>query len=300
MELSVVVPTLNGREELSACLDALAEEVPDAETIVVNGPSADGTTGMVRDREDVDVLVEIADRSVNVARNAGLDRATSELVALVSQGLSVEDGWATAVREGLDTGDVVSGPTHEQLTAGMTTQPEESKTIAGRDVTYFNPGNVAFRKSVLDALDGFDEYLDIGGSRDVAHRLAAQDFAVDWNTRMCVSRKFEADGGIRETDWTWKYRSLSYRLIKNYGVRPTVLRRLSSHASRDSVDALKDVVRGETAPSQWLGTGRDVLGGLGLGTKDGLLARYRDRSQRRNPNGRSIRADRAVTVYDWR
>ncbi|GGN85079.1 MULTISPECIES: glycosyltransferase family 2 protein [Haloarcula] len=300
MELSVVVPTLNGREELAGSLDALAEEVPDAETIVVNGPSADGTTGMVRDRDDVDVLVEVADRSVNVARNAGLDRATGDAVAIVSQGLSVESGWAEAVRSGVDSSVAVTGPTHEQLVAGMTTESKETRTIAGRDVTYFNPGNVAFRRTAIDALDGFDEYLQIGGSRDVAHRLAARGYTVGWDAEMCVSREFEADGGIRETDWNWKYRSLAYRLLKNYGVRPTVARRMLSHAGIDAAEALKDVARGETPPSKWLGTGRDVLRGLGLGSKDGLVARYRDRSDARNPNGRSIRADRAVTVYDRR
>ena len=175
MELSVVVPTLNGREELAGCLDALAEQVPDAETIVVNGPSADGTTGMVRDRADVDVLVEIADRSVTVARNAGLDRSTGDVVAMVNQGLSVEDGWGEAVRAGVEGRAAVTGPTHEQLPAGMTTESKEARTIAGRDVTYFNAGNVAFRRPVLDALDGFDEYLQIGSSRDVAHRLAEHD-----------------------------------------------------------------------------------------------------------------------------
>ncbi|WP_254273659.1 glycosyltransferase family 2 protein [Haloarcula marina] len=300
MELSVVVPTLNGREELAGSLDALAEEAPDAETIVVNGPSADGTTGMIRDRPDVDVLVEIADRSVNVARNAGLDRATGDVVALVSQGLSVEAGWADAVRAGLAEAAAVTGPTHEQLVAGMTTESKETRTIGGREVTYFNPGNVAFHRGTLDALDGFDEYLEIGGSRDVAHRLAARGDRVGWNTGMCVSREFEADGGIRETDWNWKYRSLTYRLVKNYGVRPTVARRVVSHAGRDALETLKDVARGETAPSQWLGTGENVLKGAGIGVKDGVLARYRDRSEQRNPNGRSQRADRAVAVYDWR
>jgi len=66
MALSVVVPTLNGREELVGCLDALAEQVPDAEIIVVNGPSADGTTGMVRDRSDVEVLAAWDDRPVAI------------------------------------------------------------------------------------------------------------------------------------------------------------------------------------------------------------------------------------------
>ncbi|WP_423999986.1 glycosyltransferase family 2 protein [Haloarcula salina] len=301
MTISVVVPTLNGREELAGCLDALAEQVPDAETIVVNGPSADGTTGMVRDRDDVSVLVEIADRSVTVARNAGLDRATGDIVAFVNQGLSVEDGWADAIREGLSgVTEAVTGPTHERLRAGMTTESKEARTIAGREVTYFNPGNVAFDAEVLERLDGFDEYLSIGSARDFAHRMAAAGHDLSWSSEMCVSREFEADGGIRETDWTPKYRSLTYRLVKNYNLRPTVARRIAGHAAADAKDALFDVVRGDATPSQWLGTGQDVLSGVGAGVADGVRARLGDRSARRNPNGRSARADRAVTVYDWR
>ncbi|MFC7249797.1 glycosyltransferase family 2 protein [Halomicroarcula sp. GCM10025324] len=301
MELSVVVPTLNGREELAGCLDALAEHVPSAEVIVVNGPSADGTTGMVQDRDDVSVLVEIADRSVNVARNAGIDRATGDVVALVNQGLSVEDGWFGAIRDAFDGAcNVVTGPTHHQLRAGMTTETKESRSIVGRTVTYFNPGNVAIETDVLTTLDGFDEYLDVGGARDFAHRLAGTGYDVTWDTDMSVSREFEADGGMMETDWRWKYRSLSYRLVKNYGVRPTIAWRIGSHAVSDALSAMKDVARGDAAPSEWFSNGRDVLEGLRTGGQDGVAARVRDRSSRRNPNGRSKRADRAVAVYDWR
>ncbi|MFB6223827.1 MAG: glycosyltransferase family 2 protein [Haloarcula sp.] len=301
MDISVVVPTLNGREELTGCLDALTEQVSDAEVIVVNGPSADGTTGMVRDRDDVSILVEIADRSVTVARNAGIDRATGDVIALVNQALSVEPGWEAAVRDGLSgAARAVSGPTHEHLKAGMTTESKETRTIAGREVTYFNPGNVAFDADVLEALDGFDEYLEIGSARDFAHRMAASDHDVSWSTEMCVSREFEADGGAQRTDWNWKYRSLTYRLVKNYNVRPTVVRRILSHAGVDAKDALIDVIRGETTPSKWLGNGQDVLTGVGTGIVDGLRARATDRTPRRNPDGRSARADRAVTVYDWR
>jgi len=300
MQLSVVVPTLNGREELSRCLDTLAAHVPDAETIVVNGPSADGTTGMVRERDDVDVLVEIADRTINAARNAGIDRATGDAVALLDRSFSVESGWMDAVTDALDDGTVVTGPTHRKLAAGMTTESLEERTIAGRDVTYFNPGNVAFSTEVLDELDGFDEYLNVGGSRDMAHRLAESGHDVTWNSSMCVRSEFEADGGIRQKDWSWKYRSLAYRLVKNYGTRPTVARRVVAHAGRDAVDSLKDVFRGEAEPSQWLGIGQRVLRGTGIGAKDGAKARRHDTAPRRNPNGRSARRDRAVEVYDYR
>ena len=99
MEFSVVVPTLNGRRQLVGCLDALRERLPTAETIVVNGPSTDGTSGMLHERPDVDVLVEIADRNINVARNAGLDAATGDLIARIDADTRVPPDWARTIVE---------------------------------------------------------------------------------------------------------------------------------------------------------------------------------------------------------
>jgi len=65
---------------------------------------------MVRDRDDVDVLVEISDRTVNVARNAGIEVATGDIVALVDYDNRIGEGWLDAVRAGLDDADVVTGP----------------------------------------------------------------------------------------------------------------------------------------------------------------------------------------------
>ncbi|QUO47489.1 MULTISPECIES: glycosyltransferase family 2 protein [Halorubrum] len=317
MDLSVVVPTLNGRDRLAACLDALAAEATDAEVIVVNGPSADGTTGMVRDRDDVDVLVEISDRTVNVARNAGIEVATGDAVALVDYDNRIEPGWRDAVADGLDAAPVVSGPVTpippsgadagadrpDDAPADDPSEPERNR-IAGRDVTYFESGNVAFRRDALRDLDGFDEYLRVGGARDAAHRLARMDREVAWRPAMAARKELPtptaADGGRSAHEWGWKYRGLAYRLLKNYGVRPTALLRTGSHAIGDALGAAKDVIRGESTPSRWAATGRDVLVGLTGGSSDGLVARRRDRSPARNPNGISTRADRAVAKYDRR
>jgi glycosyltransferase involved in cell wall biosynthesis len=300
MDLSVVVPTLNGREQLARCLDALAERAPDAEIIVVNGPSADGTTGMVHDRSDVDVLVQISDRTLNVARNAGITRASGDVVALVDHRRTVTEGWRKAIAEHAGETPIVTGPTHQPLRAGIATETVESRTIAGRSITYFNGGNVAFDSEVLEASDGFDEYLQTGGARDLAHRLVAMDYSVSWSPSLAVQRECTPDGGVEPPDWGWKYRSLAYRLAKNYGPRPTVIRRLTAHAGDDAFCELKGVVTGSVEPSKWIGTGRDVLYNLCLGLRDGLAARFKDRSARRNPRGCSARSDRAVEVYDWR
>ena len=300
MELSVVVPTLNGREQLAASLDSLAEHAPDAEVVVVNGPSADGTTGMVRDRDDVDVLIELSDRTLNVARNAGIEAASGDAIAFLSHDHSIESAWRSAVERGLDAADGVTGPTHRTVPAGMTTEEPEVTDILGREVRYFDGGNAAFRAPVLDALDGFDEYLETGGARDAAHRIAGMEFSVTWDREMCVRCEFEADGGVRERDWDWKYRSLVYRLVKNYGLRPGVARRTLSHAVSDTASNARSVVRGETEPTTWLRATRDVAVGAALGCKDGLVSRARDRNPSRNPHGRSKSPDRVVTAYDWR
>ena len=300
MQLSVVVPTLNARDRLAATLDTLTSCAPDAEVVVVNGPSADGTTGMVRDREDVDVLVEVSDRTLNVSRNAGIRAASGDAIAFLRHDLAVEASWVSAVESGLDHAPVVTGPVHETLPAGMTTTAPERREIRGRPVTYFNGGNVAFRADALDRLDGFDEYLETGGARDAAHRLAGLDYDVEWHSDMCVRTEYEADGGVTDRDYGWKYRALAYRLAKNYGFRPTVLRRIVSHAGADALSAARDVLAGDATPTNWFGTGRDVVTGVATGYSDGLVARARDRSPARNPHGCSKRADRAVATYDRR
>ncbi len=329
MDLSVVVPTLNGRDRLAACLDALGAHASDAEVIVVNGPSADGTTGMVRDRNDVDVLVEISDRTVNVARNAGIEVATGDAIALVDYDNRIGPTWADGVTDELGRADVVTGPVtpiepgrKDDADPGdaddgsngshgggddavdETERTPERRRIAGRDVTYFTGGNVVFTRETLRDLDGFDEYLHTGGARDAAHRLAHMDRAVGWNVDVAVRKeppnRRAADGGRAGRDWKWKYRALSYRLLKNYGIRPTVVGRTARHALADAGSVARDVLDGEATPSGWIGNGRDVVFGVGSGTADGLVARARDRSPARNPNGISKRADRAVAKYDRR
>jgi len=320
MDLSVVVPTLNGRDRLAASLDSLAARAPGAEVVVVNGPSADGTTGMVRDHADVDVLVEVADRCINVARNAGIAAASGDAIALLGFDLRIAEGWVDAIVDGLASANAVTGPVSRGTTDRDADGPEQ-RTIAGRGVSYFSGDNVAFRATTLrDALDGFDEYLLTGGARDAAHRLAGAGYDVAWRGGMLVGHgngsEQEAAGsqtqsgddenggpqphGPDEHDRGWKYRSLSYRLTKNYGPRPTVARRTLSHAASDAVATARAVLKGDGSPSAWFGSGRGVVTGITRGSADGLVARAKDRSDTRNPHGLSVEKERAVATYDRR
>ena len=299
MELSVVVATLNGRDALSDCLDALAAAAPAAEVIVANGPSADGTTGMVREREDVHALLELADRNVNVARNAGAIEATGDVVAFLDERTEVAAGWADALVDALSGASVVTGPVRRPLPVGSETSRREQEEVAGHAVSYFDGANVAFARESIDALDGFDEYLDVGGARDAAHRLASLGVEVAWSSDLVASRETAGPEPVEGDSAGRKYRALAYRLAKNYGPSLGVVRRILRSAGSDGAEELRAVVSGDTAVSRWFGDGARVAGAGVRGTADGLRARVRDRRPARNPRGISSREDRVVRRYDW-
>ncbi|MFW5937802.1 MAG: glycosyltransferase family 2 protein [Halanaeroarchaeum sp.] len=304
MHLSVVVPTLNARDRLEASLDALLEHAPDADIVVVNGPSSDGTSGMVRDHPAPDALLELSERNLNTARNAGIAAASGDVVALVGQDSRIEDGWVDAVTSAIDGGaDVVTGPVHRRVNGGVTTEEPETRSLGSRTVEYFDGGNVAFDANVLETLDGFDQYLHTGAARDAAHRLAGLDASVAWEPSMVVLRE-EADDIIHrvgeddmQTILGLKYRALGYRLAKNYGVTASSVLRSIHHPLEEAVDEGWNVVRGETKVTEWIGAGRSVLTNLGIGFQDGLSARSADQTPRRNPNGVSAQNQRPISTY---
>ncbi|CQH48634.1 probable glycosyltransferase, type 2 [Halobacterium hubeiense] len=305
MDLSVVVPTLNGRDVLAASLDALAAHAPDAEVIVVNGPSVDGTSGMVRDHDAVDLLLEVSERNLNASRNAGIAAADGDVVAFVGQDSQIREGWVAAVEAALDDGaDAVTGPVHRRVEGGVTTESVETASVAGRHVTFFDGGNVAFVRDALDALDGFDEYLQTGAARDAAHRLAGMDREVVWGADAVVLREAKDDIRHRlpedaeESAWGLKYRSLAYRLVKNYGFGARIAARIVKYAVGDAFSVGGDVLRGDAKLSEWAAAGSAVVPNVWTGSQDGMSARMADRTSRRNPNGVSARMDRTMVRHD--
>ena len=300
MELSVVISTLNDREQLLASLDALSNRTPDnTELIVVNGPSSDGTTGAVRERDEVDVLVEISERNPSVSRNAGLEVARGNVIAFLGGEYAVDPTWYDAIESAISRGaEVVTGPVSGGAIPSI--NPKRPKTVARRHVTHFDGNNVAFDRTVLDALDGFDEYVTSGGARDCAHRVAGLGFDVTWNAEMSVRSDVGTDGGQSAGEPGEAYRSIAYRLTKNYGPRPTVVVRSVGSAIQGGINSARSVASGDGTPTDWAGNGTTVVTNLLVGFRDGMRARYADRTSCKNPHGLSARHDRAVRLYDRR
>lgn len=305
MMLSVIVPACNERDELAACLDTLTADTPTVETIVVNGPSSDGTSGMVRSRDDVDILLECSSRNLNVARNAGLTAASGDAFALLAPAYRIMPDWYDAIVESLEgSADLVTGPVE------LVDEDEAPREFEPADRLRVMGGNLALTREAVTALDGFDEYLITGGATDLGQRVAGQSLHVTWHPEMTVRRAVEdtsahrrqhrggygtAWQGLESTDWGGMYRSLAYRTVKNDGVRPRVLLKLIGAAGRDAVATGRDVLEGQVTPSGWASTGVSVVRNAFRGGVDGYRARRDDGTPARNPSGLS-RSESDVVV----
>ena len=88
--VSVVIPVYNGQEYVAQAIQSvLAQTWPRVELIVVNDGSTDRSAEVIRQYQDRLILLEQENRGVAAARNAGMQRATGELVALLDQ----DDWW---------------------------------------------------------------------------------------------------------------------------------------------------------------------------------------------------------------
>jgi glycosyltransferase involved in cell wall biosynthesis len=171
MKVSVILTVLNEAESLPRLLDSLAQQTrrPD-QVVVADGGSADGTLDLLRaERERGRLPLTIVERpGANIAqgRNAALDAATGEIVAVTDAGVRLAPDWLDKIVAPLEAGQaqVAAGffrpdpHTLFEAAMGATVLPEL------RDVhpATFLPSSrsAAVLKSAAEAVGGYPEWLD--------------------------------------------------------------------------------------------------------------------------------------------
>ncbi|MCP2636079.1 glycosyltransferase family 2 protein [Microbacterium sp. HD4P20] len=107
--LSVVIPARNEAGMLGACLRALADQIdPADEIIVVNNDSTDDTEAVARSWAGVKIVTERR-HGITYARNAGMDAATSQVLARIDADTLVTPPWARAIRHAFASDPELAG-----------------------------------------------------------------------------------------------------------------------------------------------------------------------------------------------
>jgi GT2 family glycosyltransferase len=188
--VSVVVCAYNSESTLRSCFDGLRElDYPDYEVIVVNDGSTDATDDITR--EYGFQLISTENRGLSSARNAGLEAATGEVVAYIDADARPDPHWlchlATAFVKSSHAG--IGGPNIPPLDDGATAECVANApggpihVLLSDEIAEHIPGcNMAFWKSSLEAIGGFDPQFRIAGDDvDICWRLQDQGWTVGFS-----------------------------------------------------------------------------------------------------------------------
>jgi glycosyltransferase involved in cell wall biosynthesis len=177
--VSVVVPVYNGRDTIGECIEALlAQNYPRAlhEILVVDNNSTDGTDEIVK-QYPVTLLYERQEQTSYAARNRGIRAARGDIVAFTDADCIAEKGWLqglispfVAPSVGAVAGSIrPSAPESLVERFFASVRPYEAGVDDG--LLALLTGNVAYRKSVLQAVGMFDEALFTAGDVDLGWRV---------------------------------------------------------------------------------------------------------------------------------
>lgn len=215
-EVSVVVPTCNRAASLPGLVAALAaQHEVSSELLIVDDCSSDNTWKMLnqlRLNHDVELRpLRTARRSgPAAARNIGWRAARSSLVAFTDDDCLPQAGWLEMLLEASASANLVQGLTEVDPAQAEGRGPFARILVVTSFSWKFETCNVAYRRSLLEALGGFDERFPapFGEDVDLGWRALERGASTGWVPDAVVLHAVHTTGRLLP-DWIAQLRYAS-------------------------------------------------------------------------------------------
>lgn len=184
----MVISVRNEERNIGPLLDSLVIQEPPLEILVVDAFSGDRTRQIVRqyskEYDFVDLIIRGGTRGRS--RNFGVQKSKGDAVAFIDGDCIANPFWIKHLREKLRAGAPIA--------AGRTVQIgyrpfEELERVElyyrGSDVT-FPSCNLAYRREVFDAIDGFDERFLTAEDIDLNLRALQAGYRIEHEPKSIV------------------------------------------------------------------------------------------------------------------
>jgi GT2 family glycosyltransferase len=193
--MSVVVCSYNGARTIRDCCEGLRRlEYPNFEVIVVNDGSTDATPEIVS--QYAFRLISTENRGLSNARNTGWQAATGDIVAYIDDDAYPDPHWLTYLAAAFmrTTYVGIGGPNLPPPGDGpiadcVANAPGGPNHVLLSDTEAEHiPGcNMAFRKTALQAIDGFDpQFRTAGDDVDLCWRLQQRGWSIGFSPAAVV------------------------------------------------------------------------------------------------------------------
>lgn len=204
--ISVVVCTYNGQRTIRQCLQELTRlPYPDYEVIVVNDGSTDATPSIISQFPVRQINVH--NGGLSIARNIGMHHATGEIIAYIDDDAYPDPHWLHYLARAFEDEQFASigGPNIPPADEGMVAKcvfesPGGPTHVLSTDIVAEHlPGcNMAFRRSALLAINGFDARFRVAGDdvdlcwrlQQAGWKLGFSPASVVWHRRRSSVRAY--------------------------------------------------------------------------------------------------------------
>ena len=225
MNIAVIIPTFNRRKFLGRAIDSvLSQTRPAHEVFVIDDGSTDGTAQWLKKEYPIVKLIEQANQGVSAARNAGIQQAQSEWIAL----LDSDDEWfpkklERQVEELHRYPKILFCHTDEiWIRKGVRVNPMKKHQKFGGmifskclDICRISPSSALFCKTLLDDAGWFDETLPICEDYDLWLRITAKFPVLFIDNPLIIKYGGHRDLLSRSVDGIEQYRIIALEKILN-------------------------------------------------------------------------------------
>jgi GT2 family glycosyltransferase len=260
-EITIIIVTWNGRQHLEGCLTAVAaQQGVEAETILVDNASTDGTAELVRTRFPW-VRIVALDRNHGFAggNNAGAREARGRYLAFLNNDTIADPNWLRSLRAGLDEERGIALATsrivymHDPATIdsagdGMTRWGGAFKRHHGRPASQVTESREVFGacgaafiipKAIFELLGGFDpDFFVSHEDVDLSYRAQLRGYRCRYVAASIVRHRGSSTLGRASRSAVFHgQRNLEWVYVQNTPL-PLLVRTLPGHLLYDAAAAV--------------------------------------------------------------
>ena len=191
--VSIIIPSWNGNQFISSCLESLLEHgVDTSEIIVIDNGSTDNTLAQVHQYTSIKLIQNQSNTGFAHAVNQGLHAAQGEVLILLNQDIVAQSGWLEPILARFEQepsvgiiGSKLLYPDGRVQHAGgyLDSLTREGSHYIGDDpahaIDYVTGATFAIRRACWQAVGDFDEGFHLAYYEDVDYCLQAK--SVGWS-----------------------------------------------------------------------------------------------------------------------
>ena len=216
MKYSVIIPTLNSRDDLDTLFDSIEKNNIQgmSELVFVDAGSKDGTIDIInryKEKYNYLKLIECGMVSKGKGRNLGVKAATGDVIIHTDSDVEFLPGWFEAIQDSMGYADIVAGFSPDPEGKHL---PRVPIYVDGQDITY-PTCNIAYKKEVFERVGLYNEVQNMPEDCEFHYRCVKAGYIIHYNPDMKLHHHQRSGriGFAKQAFWNGEAR---YELNKLY------------------------------------------------------------------------------------